>query len=577
MSTANDPKVKLGALQGGAQDYDAAVSNFRIYLMTAFVAFGGFLFGYDCIIGGQMADIEKFRLDYGSPQDDDGGKYGFSSALRGAFISTMSLGTFFGALTSSFICDKWGRRIAILITCAIFSIGVLIQTLSPNLALLMFGRFLAGFGVGLVSVLIPLYQSECVPAKRRGTIVSCYQLAITIGLLIGQIVTKATEHYTTKQAYKIPIGLQFAWSGVLAFGLFFFPETPRYLIKVGKWDEAVKAKCRLTGLPPDHPHVLRELSEVKGNLEHELESGEATFAQCWQGTNLRRTLLGVFMQVWQQRNSHFITLRQSPASTLSSTTVQCSSPLQGSKIPLWQHWSWESSIVHPPCQGCISSRKSVDEACCFTEQRYNAFRYSWSVSFMSPPMRLFALSFSAPPLSLVSLRRGVPVLGSSLRNYSDSRQELNKCRLQSQATGTPPSLDFVNVRGFNTILGQVAPLISGKPESPVLGVKIAFIWAVLNFGCFAYVYFFIPELKGLELEQIDELYAISEVPNVVSKRKFPRDIVLNGYLPSPTAIEIMNSKLLDLLIQNLGRRLASAKWHRQGELLVIVSNVKVLL
>jgi Sugar (and other) transporter len=149
--------------------------------------------------------------------------------------------------------------------------------------------------------------------------------------------------------------------------------------------------------------------------------------------------------------------------------------------------------------------------------------------------------------------------------------------LLSQATGTPPSFDFVNVRGFNTILGQVAPLISGKPESPVLGVKIAFIWAVLNFGCFAYVYFFIPELKGLELEQIDELYAISELSNVVSKRKFPRGIVLDGYLLSPTAIEIMSSKPLDLLIQNLGRRLASVKWHRRGELLVIVSNVKVLL
>jgi hypothetical protein len=142
---------------------------------------------------------------------------------------------------------------------------------------------------------------------------------------------------------------------------------------------------------------------------------------------------------------------------------------------------------------------------------------------MLPPMRLFTLSFSVPPLLLVSLHRGGLVLGSSRRNYSDSRQELNKCHLLSQATDTAPWLDFVNVWGFNTILDQVAPLISGKPESLVIGVKmLSSGMGRPQFGCFAYIYFFLPELKGLELEQIDELYAICGSPNVLSNQKFPR-------------------------------------------------------
>jgi MFS transporter, SP family, sugar:H+ symporter len=61
-------------------------------------------------------------------------------------------------------------------------------------------------------------------------------------------------------------------------------------------------------------------------------------------------------------------------------------------------------------------------------------------------------------------------------------------------------------RGFNGLLGYVAPLISGDYDKPRLGTNVAFLWGALNVGCWAYVYFFIPELKGLQLEQVDELY-----------------------------------------------------------------------
>ena len=65
---------------------------------------------------------------------------------------------------------------------------------------------------------------------------------------------------------------------------------------------------------------------------------------------------------------------------------------------------------------------------------------------------------------------------------------------------------FSNVRGTNTLLAQISPMMSGDLDQPRLGVNVAFIWGALNFGCWAYVYLFIPELKGLQLEQVDELY-----------------------------------------------------------------------
>ena len=267
------------------------ISNFRVFLITAFIAFGGFLFGYDCVIGGGLPEIPRFVADFGK----------FSGALKGIFVSILSIGTFFGALSASQFCDRWGRKIGLLITCGIFSVGIAVQTAATSVGVMMFGRLIAGFGVGLVSVMVPLYQSECTPGQSRGAIVSCYQLAITIGLLIGQIVAWATKDRTGKDAYRILIGLQFLWSGVLGVAMLFFPETPRFLIRAKKWDEAVRAKCRLSGLPPDHPHVIEELEEIRGNFEHEMSMGPATYAQCWQGNNFRRTLLGIFMQAWQQR------------------------------------------------------------------------------------------------------------------------------------------------------------------------------------------------------------------------------------------------------------------------------------
>ena len=115
-----------------------------------------------------------------------------------------------------------------------------------------------------------------------------------------------------------------------------FPETPRFLIRAGRWDEAVRAKCRLSGLPPNHPHVIEELEEIKGNFEHEMRMGPATYAQCWQGNNFRRTMLGIFMQAWQQRTYTFILVAdygQLLESTSSSTSDLVSSKQLGLKTP----------------------------------------------------------------------------------------------------------------------------------------------------------------------------------------------------------------------------------------------------
>jgi SP family sugar:H+ symporter-like MFS transporter len=179
-----------------------------------FVAFGGVLYGYDT---GTISGI--LAMDYwkGSFATEANGQ--ITAAQDSLIVSILSAGTFFGALTASPVGDFLGRRIGLMLSAGIvFNFGVILQTVSTSQPLFIAGRFFAGYGVGLISALIPMYQSETAPKWIRGTIVGAYQLAITIGLLLAAVVNNATKDRTDSGSYRIPIAVQFAWSLILIVG-----------------------------------------------------------------------------------------------------------------------------------------------------------------------------------------------------------------------------------------------------------------------------------------------------------------------------------------------------------------------
>lgn len=147
---------------------------------------------------------------------------------------------------------------------------------------------------------MPLYQSESSPKWIRGTIVGCYQLAITLGLLIAAIVNNSTKDRNDTGSYRIPIAVQFAWALILIIGMLILPETPRYLIKTGKMEKAAKSLSRLRRLPIDDPSLLEELAEIKANHDFEMSIGKASYLDCFRGTLGKRTLTGCALQVLQQ-------------------------------------------------------------------------------------------------------------------------------------------------------------------------------------------------------------------------------------------------------------------------------------
>ena len=166
----------------------------------------------------------------------------------------------------------------------------------------MWNRFFAGVGVGIVSVLVPLYQSEMAPKWIRGTLVCAYQLSITLGLLAASGVNIITYQQKGASAYRIPMGLQLTWACVLSLGLLVLPETPRFLIKSGQREAAALSLSRLRRLDITHPALVEELAEIEANHEYELALGADTYKDVFFGNPHlgRRTLTGCCLQMLQQ-------------------------------------------------------------------------------------------------------------------------------------------------------------------------------------------------------------------------------------------------------------------------------------
>ena len=198
-------------------------------------------------------------------------------------VSLLSAGTFFGALTAGPTGEFFGRRYGLMVSVIVFTLGVILQTAATAIPMFVAGRFFAGYGVGMLSALIPLYQSETAPKWIRGTIVGAYQLAITIGLLIAAIVDHSTANRQDTGSYRIPIAVQFAWGLILFFGMLLLPETPRMYLKRGKPERAAKSLSTLRRLDIDHPALVEELGEIQANHEYEMALGSGTYLGLLQG------------------------------------------------------------------------------------------------------------------------------------------------------------------------------------------------------------------------------------------------------------------------------------------------------
>jgi hypothetical protein len=147
-----------------------------------------------------------------------------------------------------------------------------------------------------------MYQSETAPRYVRGALVSCYQLFITLGILVAYCINFGTESDRSSRSWKIPMGIGFIWSFLMVVGILFMQESPRWEYRHGKIDSARHTIALSYGVTEDHPHVKREIQEIEAKLEAERAGGEHhPWYEIFTGPRmLYRTLLGITLMMIQQ-------------------------------------------------------------------------------------------------------------------------------------------------------------------------------------------------------------------------------------------------------------------------------------
>ncbi|MFC0522901.1 sugar porter family MFS transporter [Pontibacillus salicampi] len=241
-----------------------------------FGALGGLLYGYDTgVISGALLFISN--------------DIPLSNFLEGVVVSSLLVGAIVGAGMSGYVSDRFGRRRVVFVIALIYLIGSLILAFAPNAAILITGRIILGLAVGGSTAIVPVYLSEMAPTNSRGALASLNQLMITIGIVLAYLVNYA---FSPIEGWRWMVGLAAVPAIVLMIGVLFMPESPRWLLKHNRENEARK----IMALTRKQEEIEDEIEQMN-KMENEQESTWEVLKSKWVRPML---IVGSGIAIFQQ-------------------------------------------------------------------------------------------------------------------------------------------------------------------------------------------------------------------------------------------------------------------------------------
>ncbi|KAL1310484.1 hypothetical protein AAFC00_000774 [Neodothiora populina] len=263
------------------------------------------LFGYNQSgLGGLLTEEDWVKT---FPETDTvntkGAQKSHNSTIQGLTVATFTLGALIGALTCSYSGDKLGRRWVIFIGALCTLIGEILECSSFSLAQFIVGRIVLGLGVGQLSATVPVWQSECSSSKNRGKHVVLDGAFISLGYTLESWIDLGFYEFKTGPVtWRPPIAIACFFSIMTMVTVFFLPESPRWLIRKGRVDEARFALCALKDQPSDSPEIEAEIVGVELSLEDTSANGASLKDLLKNGPEKLRTrfFLCLLLQMYQQ-------------------------------------------------------------------------------------------------------------------------------------------------------------------------------------------------------------------------------------------------------------------------------------
>jgi MFS family permease len=329
------------------------VANPFVLLCAACSTLGGLLFGYDQGVVSVILVMDQFLAEF--PRIEEG--HAGSGFAKGLLTAMIELGALIGALNQGWIADKISRRYSIIVAVIIFTIGSVLQTAAFAYPMLVVARLIGGVGIGMLSMVAPLYISEISmsssssfllpfsssfffflllslrlyrnidayhflsigPPECRGTLLVLEEWCIVLGIVIAFWITYGTRYMAGEWAWRLPFLLQMIPGFILAAGVYILPFSPRWLASKGRDDEALESLARLRSLPTSDRRIRQELLDIQAEVRFHQEMNQekhpnlqgggkmnaflqelSSWADCFKQGCWRRTHIGVGLGFFQQ-------------------------------------------------------------------------------------------------------------------------------------------------------------------------------------------------------------------------------------------------------------------------------------
>ncbi|SEP38200.1 sugar porter family MFS transporter [Mucilaginibacter sp. OK283] len=455
-------------------------STLFLVAITLVATLGGLLFGFDmAVISGVLPFVKS--------------QFSLSAATEGWFVSSALVGCIIGVSFSGDLSDRIGRKKMLMLAAILFLLSAIGSALSSGFTLLILARMLGGMGVGVASIVAPLYISEIAPANVRGRLVTFYQLAITAGILVAYLTNAGLLSFSlnykggglgdilnlvlVKEVWRGMLGLGTAPALLFFVGLCFVPESPRWLIQQGKNDEGIAILAKITNMASAQKDALL----IQNTKSQEKGSYKEVFSPAMR----KPLLIGLLLPLFSQFSGINAVIYYGPR-ILSDAGINITNALLGQIIfgianflfTIIAIWKVDKMGRRPLY---IAGSLGATVCLAFTGICFYAGTTSSISLVISIILFLACFAFSIGPLKFVIASEIFP----------------------TKIRGRALALSIMVMWIADTIVGQLTPMFLGS-VGPAATFWFFSACCLLSFWV---VYKMVPETKGKSLEEVQEIWA----------------------------------------------------------------------
>lgn len=454
-------------------------NTFYLVLITLIAATGGFLFGFDmAVISGALTFVQA--------------QFDLTAAQEGWFVSSALIGCIIGVAVSGEFSDRLGRRIAMMAAAFLFFLSAMGTAAAPGFVWLVTARLLGGIAVGIASNVVPLYISEIAPTHIRGRLVTCYQLAITVGILFAYISNAIVLRFSESAAgYNSLAFLEFifveeVWRGMFGLeiipallflaGIFLIPESPRWLYNQNRGDEGRSILERIMG--------SKKAEESAEEIQKTSQEEEGSYRELLKPGLRKALIIGILLPVFSQFSGINAIIYYGPR-ILNEAGVEVSSALISQILLGFANmvftfiavWKVDSLGRRP-----LYLFGTAGATICLAATGYFFFIGATGSIFLLLSVIAFlaCFAFSIGPLKFVIASEIFP----------------NRIR------GRALALSIMAMWIADTIVGQLTPMLLAAGGASTTFWFFAFFCII----AFWFIYKMVPETKGKSLEEIQEMW-----------------------------------------------------------------------